>query len=67
MSVVKVIEVMASSPKRWEDAAQTAVAKASKSLNNMASVYVQDQSCTVKDGKIESYRVNLKLSLKLKD
>lgn len=67
MSVVKVIEVMASSTKSWEHAAQTAVEKASKSLKNIASVYVQDQSCTVKDGKIESYRVNLKLSFKLED
>ncbi len=67
MSVVKVIEVMANSSKSWEDAAQQAVIKASKSLKNISSVYVQDQSCTVKDGKIEEYRVTLKLSFKLED
>lgn len=49
MSVVKVIEVMSNSTKSWEDAAQQAVIKASKSLKNISSVYVQDQSCTVKN------------------
>lgn len=67
MSVVKVIEVMSNSTKSWEDAAQQAVIKASKSLKNISSVYVQDQSCTVKNGEIEEYRVTLKLSFKLED
>jgi flavin-binding protein dodecin len=67
MSVVKVIEVMSNSTKSWEDATQQAVIKASKSLKNISSVYVQDQSCTVKDGKIEEFRVTLKLSFKLED
>lgn len=67
MSVVKVIEVMSNSTKSWEDAAQQAVIKASKSLKNISSVYVQDQSCTVKDGEIEEFRVTLKLSFKLED
>lgn len=67
MSVVKVIEVMSNSTKSWEDAAQQAVIKASKSLKNISSVYVQDQSCTVKNGEVEEYRVTLKLSFKLED
>ncbi|MDX2046876.1 MAG: dodecin family protein [Chitinophagaceae bacterium] len=65
MSVVKVIELMANSSKSWEDAAQQAVNEASRSLHNIRSVYVQDQSATVKNGKIIEYRVTVKLSFEI--
>lgn len=65
MAVLKVIEVLASSTKSWEDAASQAVAEAAKTIKGITSVYVQDQSCTVKDGKIDEYRLNLKLTFKL--
>ncbi len=65
MAVLKVIEVMASSTKSWEDAAATAVSEAAKTIKGISSVYVQDQSCTVKDGKIEEYRLNMKITFKL--
>ena len=66
MSVVKVIEVMSESPKSWEDATATAVAKASKSISGISSAWVKDQSVTVQDGKVTSYRVTLKLSFEVK-
>ena len=47
MSVLKVIELMADSGKSWEDAAQMAVNKASKSLKGIKSVWVKDLSATV--------------------
>ena len=65
MAVLKVIEVLSSSEKGWEDAAQKAVEQAAKSLKHIRSVYVQDQSATVKDGKITEYRVTLKLSFEI--
>lgn len=65
MAVLKVIEVLASSEKSWEEAAQIAVSQATKSLKNIRSVYVQEQSATVKEGKITEYRVNLKLSFEI--
>ncbi|NOT38379.1 MAG: dodecin domain-containing protein [Saprospiraceae bacterium] len=66
MSVVKVIEVMASSKKSWEDAASSAISKASKTLNNIRSAWVQDQSIKVDKGKITEFRVTLKISFELK-
>lgn len=66
MSVVKVIEVMASSKKSWEDAASTAIAKASKTLSNLKSAWVQDQSVKIEKGKIVEFRVTLKISFELK-
>ncbi len=65
MAVLKVIEVLASSEVSWEDATQKAVAKAAKSLKHIRSVYVQEQSAQVVDGKVSEYRVNLKLTFEI--
>lgn len=65
MSVLKVIEVLSSSTVSWEDATAKAVEKASKSVKHIRSVYVQDQSAQVKDGKVTEYRVNLKLTFEI--
>ena len=62
MSVLKVIEILAHSSKSWEDAAQKAVDEASKSVKNIKSVWVKDQSCEVENGKIKDYRVNAKIT-----
>lgn len=66
MPVLKVIEILANSPNSWEDAASVAVAEASKTVKNIRSVYVQDQSATVKNGSIENYRVNVKITFEVK-
>jgi dodecin len=65
MAVLKVIEVLSSSEVSWEDATQKAVAQAAKSLKHIRSVYVQEQSAQVKDGKVTEYRVNLKLTFEI--
>lgn len=65
MSVIKVIEVLSDSDKSWEDAAQQAVAKASKTVHNIKSIYIKDHSATVDNGKITSYRVTAKISFEL--
>jgi flavin-binding protein dodecin len=62
MSIVKVIEVIASSPKGWEQAAQNAVREASKSVKNIKHFYVESQTALVTDAKITEYRVNGKIS-----
>jgi len=51
MAILKVIEVLANSSKSWEDATKNAVAEASKTVKNISSVYVQEQSCVVKMDK----------------
>jgi flavin-binding protein dodecin len=65
MAILKVIEVLASSEKSWEDATQKAVEQAAKSLKNIRSVYVQEQSASIKDNKVSEYRVNLKLTFEI--
>jgi len=65
MAVLKVIEVLANSEKSWEDATSKAVAQAAKSVKNIKSVYVNEQSATVKDGKVDDYRVNVKITFEV--
>ncbi len=66
MAVLKVIEVLANSNESWEEATKKAVAEASKSVKNIRSVYVNEQSATVDDGKIKEYRVNVKITFEVK-
>ncbi len=65
MAVLKVIEVLANSDKSWEDATRKAVSQASKSLKNIRSVYVQEQSASVKDGEVSEFRVNVKITFEI--
>lgn len=65
MAVLKVIEVLSSSEISWEDATKKAVAHASKTLKNIRSVYVQDQSAAVKDNAVSEFRVNLKITFEI--
>ncbi|APY11276.1 dodecin domain-containing protein [Seonamhaeicola sp. NFXS20] len=65
MAVLKVIEVLSNSEKSWEDATRKAVKQAAKSVKNIRSVYVQDQSASVKDNDITEFRVNLKLTFEV--
>jgi len=66
MAILKVIEVLANSNESWEDATNNAVKQASKSVKNIKSVYLNEQSCTVKDGKVDEFRVNVKITFEVK-
>ncbi len=63
--VLKVIEILASSPISWEDAVSNAVAEASKSIRGIKGINVQNMSAVVEDGKVVGYRVNCKLSFEV--
>ena len=65
MAVLKVIEILADSDESWDDAAAHAVRKASRSVKNIRSAHVRSQSVTVKDGEVDKYRVNLKVSFEV--
>lgn len=66
MAVLKVIEVLANSDKSWEDATRNAVKQASKTVKNIKSVYVQDQSAMVSGDNVTEFRVNVKLTFEVK-
>jgi flavin-binding protein dodecin len=63
-SVYKVIELVGSSSESWEKAVAAAVKQASKSLRDLRIAEVSAMDITLKEGKIEAYRVKLKVSFK---
>jgi flavin-binding protein dodecin len=65
-SVYKVIEVIGSSPKSWEDAAKVAVETASKTVKDLRIAEVLDQDMTVEGGAVVAYRTKVRLSFKYK-
>jgi flavin-binding protein dodecin len=66
MAVLKVIEVLANSNTSWEDATKKAVKEASKTVKNIRSVYVKDQSAIVNGDHVTEFRVNVKLTFEVK-
>ena len=67
MSVAKVTEIIASSPKSFDDAVAQGIKRASKTLKNVQSAWVQEQKVVVENDKVTEYRVNLKVTFVLKD
>ena len=66
MAVLKVIEILANSNKSWEDATNNAVKHAAKSVKNIRSVYINEQSAIVDGDSITEYRVNAKITFEVK-
>jgi flavin-binding protein dodecin len=62
LPVGKVIELVGTSDRGFEDAVKEAVRRSSKSIRNIRGVDVVGQKAIVKNGKVVEYRVNLKLS-----
>ena len=65
MAIMKVIEILSESVKSWEEATAKGISKASESLKGIKSAFVQSQSVTVKNGKVDKYRVNLKVTFQV--
>ncbi|WP_299432351.1 dodecin family protein [uncultured Aquimarina sp.] len=65
MAIVKVIEVIATSEKGWEDAARNGVKEAGKTVKNIKSAWVSDQKMIIKNNEIAEYRVILKISFEI--
>lgn len=65
MAVLKVIEILSNSDKSWEDATKKAVKHASKTIKNIRSVYVKEQSASVVNDEVTEFRVNLKITFEV--
>ncbi|MET0483855.1 MAG: dodecin family protein [Aestuariivirgaceae bacterium] len=63
-SVYKVIELVGTSSKSWEDAARVAIERAAQTLRDLRVAEVVEQDLVVTDGKVEAYRTKMKLSFK---
>jgi flavin-binding protein dodecin len=68
MSVAKVTEIIAASPKSFDDAIKVGVDRANKTLTNLKSAWIQDQQIKLgSDGQIIEYRVQLKVTFVIED
>lgn len=67
MSVARVSEIIASSPKSFDDAIDNGIARATKTLSNVKGAYIENQKVVVKNGKVSEYRVNMKVTFVLND
>ena len=63
-SVYKVIELVGTSDKSWEKAAEAAVETASKSLRDLRIAEVSELDMQLEDGKVKAYRAKVKVSFK---
>jgi flavin-binding protein dodecin len=63
-SVYKVVEIVGTSSESWERATAVAIERAAESLRDLRVAEVVEQDVTIEGGKVESYRVKLKLSFK---
>lgn len=67
MSIAKVTEITATSPKGFEDAVRAGISRANKTLKNIKGAWVNGQKVEVENGKITNFRVDLKVTFVLED
>ena len=65
MATMKVIEIMSNSDQSWEEAVKNAVKTAAKSVKNIRSVYVKDQTANVSGDSITDFRVIVKITFEV--
>ena len=65
MSVAKIIELSAESPKNFEEAIQNGITQASKTIHGIKSAWVKEQHVVIDNGKVTLYRVELKVTFVL--
>ncbi|MEX2323488.1 MAG: dodecin family protein [Acidimicrobiia bacterium] len=59
MSVARVTEISATSPKSFEDAVKTGIKRANQTLRNVKAAWIKEQQVKVTDGKATEYQVNM--------
>ena len=62
---MKSVQIMSESSKSFEDAIENAVSRTGKSVKNIRSANIQNQSVTIKGDKIDKYRVNLMITFEV--
>lgn len=66
MTVVKIIELVGSSPAGWNEATQDALKEAAKTIKNIKSIHVKKCTAKVENNKIVEYRAVVKIAFLVK-
>ena len=64
-STYKIIELVGTSVKSWEDAAKTAIETAGKTLDELRVAEVTRLDVTVENGEVKTFRTSLNVSFKV--
>ncbi len=67
MSVAKITEIQSSSKKSFEDAINSGIARADKTLKNLSGAWIKSQQVVIEKGKVVEYRVLMKVTFVLND
>ncbi len=67
MPVTKVIELVGTSDKSWEDAVAAAVQEAAKTVKNINAVSVRNLTAEVADASVKNFRADVRLSFTVED
>jgi len=67
MSIAKITEISATSKTSFDDAIQSGIERAHKTLEHVRGAWVNEMKVDVENGKIVCYRVNMKVTFVLKD
>ena len=67
MAIMKSVQIMSESPKSFEQAIKNGVTRFSKSVKDIKSIYVNDQSATVEGGDVTMFRVNMQVTFQVND
>ena len=65
MAVMKSVQIMSESSKSFKGAIKNGVKRMNKSVNNVRSANIQNQSVTIENGKIAKYRVNMMITFEV--
>ncbi|HEX8285027.1 MAG TPA: dodecin family protein [Pyrinomonadaceae bacterium] len=67
MSIARITEISSTSTKSFEDAIQSAVSRATKTLRNVRGAWVKEQQIKIEGEKIVEYQVNLMITFVLEE
>lgn len=62
MSAIKIIKVLGTSENSWQEAAEEAFEEASKTVDDISGVEVEDWTAKVEDGEITEYHATVELA-----
>ncbi len=65
MAVARVTKIIGSSPRGWQDAVNSAVKRANKTLRGVTGIHVLEQKAHVEKGKITEYRATIEVTFVL--
>ncbi len=66
MAVVKIVELVGSSPDGWKEATENALKEAAKTIRNIKSIHIKRCTAKVENNKIVEYRAVVRLAFIVK-